>query len=88
MADSPLLYFAEEMILHDPGAGHPERPDRLRALREALERLEDMVDARTAKLEADLADARAQNDALQDVTDQVAKRLDAAISRLKTMTEA
>ncbi len=31
------LLFDERMAAHDPGRGHPERPDRLRAVRSALE---------------------------------------------------
>jgi acetoin utilization deacetylase AcuC-like enzyme len=31
------LYFDDRMLAHDPGRGHPERPDRLRAIRAALE---------------------------------------------------
>ena len=31
MLDTLLLYD-EKMIEHDPGPGHPERPDRLRAI--------------------------------------------------------
>ena len=36
---SVLLLFDPRMIEHDPGAGHPERPDRLRAVHEALREL-------------------------------------------------
>lgn len=32
MAGGTGLVFDERMIAHDPGAGHPERPDRLRVL--------------------------------------------------------
>jgi len=31
------LYFDEKMIAHDPGPRHPERPDRLRAIRRRLQ---------------------------------------------------
>jgi acetoin utilization deacetylase AcuC-like enzyme len=34
MAGGTGLVFDERMIAHDPGAGHPERPDRLRVLRD------------------------------------------------------
>ena len=30
------VYFHDAMIGHDPGPGHPERPERLRGLREHL----------------------------------------------------
>ncbi len=33
-----LLLYDEAMIEHDPGAGHPERPDRLRALIDRMQR--------------------------------------------------
>ena len=36
MLDDVLLFFHEAMLEHDPGAGHPERPDRLRAICEKL----------------------------------------------------
>ncbi|MBW2456190.1 MAG: histone deacetylase [Deltaproteobacteria bacterium] len=36
-----LLISDERMLLHDPGSGHPECPDRLRAVTEALEGVED-----------------------------------------------
>ena len=36
MSDDVLLFFHEAMLEHDPGAGHPERPDRLRAICEKL----------------------------------------------------
>lgn len=34
---STLLLFDETMIDHDPGPGHPERPDRLRAIAQRFE---------------------------------------------------
>ncbi|MCB9528254.1 MAG: histone deacetylase [Myxococcales bacterium] len=33
----PLLYAHDEMLRHEPGPAHPERPDRLRAVSHALE---------------------------------------------------
>ncbi len=36
MARTGLVY-SEEMILHDTGTGHPERPERLSAIKEALD---------------------------------------------------
>lgn len=33
----PLLYAHAEMLRHEPGPAHPERPDRLRAVSHALE---------------------------------------------------
>ena len=36
MADDVLLFFHDAMLEHDSGAGHPERPDRLRAICEKL----------------------------------------------------
>ncbi len=36
--ESVLLVYDERMTLHVPGFGHPERPDRLRAIRNELER--------------------------------------------------
>jgi acetoin utilization deacetylase AcuC-like enzyme len=33
----PLVYSHSDMLRHEPGAGHPERPDRLRAVEQALE---------------------------------------------------
>mgnify|MGYP001820747274 CR=1 FL=1 len=30
------VFYDDLMIAHDPGAGHPERPDRLKALRDGL----------------------------------------------------
>jgi acetoin utilization deacetylase AcuC-like enzyme len=35
--DPVLLISDPRMVAHDPGAGHPERPDRLRAVRNMLE---------------------------------------------------
>ncbi len=32
------LYTHQDMFDHRPGEGHPERPDRLRAVADALER--------------------------------------------------
>src|SRR5438045_3247597 len=34
--DSTLLLFNEAMLEHNPGAGHPERPERLQAIVENL----------------------------------------------------
>src|SRR5688572_23283897 len=36
MADEVLVLSDERMIEHDPGAGHPERPQRLRAILDDL----------------------------------------------------
>lgn len=38
MPDEVLLLSDEAMVLHDPGPGHPERPDRLRRVLERLRR--------------------------------------------------
>ncbi|MCH8345196.1 MAG: histone deacetylase [Planctomycetes bacterium] len=38
MSDDVLLFFHDAMLEHDSGAGHPERPDRLRAICEKLKR--------------------------------------------------
>jgi acetoin utilization deacetylase AcuC-like enzyme len=38
MADPILLLTDEAMLGHDAGSGHPERPDRLRAIRAGIER--------------------------------------------------
>jgi acetoin utilization deacetylase AcuC-like enzyme len=37
MAGGTAVVLDDRMIAHDPGRGHPERPDRLRALRDHLE---------------------------------------------------
>ena len=37
MSAPTLLLFDEAMIAHDPGPGHPERPDRLRAIKKKLD---------------------------------------------------
>lgn len=36
MASNLLVLFDEAMIAHDPGVGHPEQPERLRALQKML----------------------------------------------------
>ena len=36
MADDVLLLYDDVMLEHDPGPGHPERPDRLRSIHDAL----------------------------------------------------
>ncbi|MHC4414661.1 MAG: histone deacetylase family protein [Planctomycetota bacterium] len=38
MADETLLFYHEAMLEHDAGPGHPERPARLQAICQALER--------------------------------------------------
>ncbi|MFB6372605.1 MAG: histone deacetylase, partial [Bradymonadaceae bacterium] len=39
----PSLFFDDKMIEHDPGARHPERPDRLRAIRKRLRDRDDVI---------------------------------------------
>ncbi len=36
MGTDTLILFDDRMVAHDPGPGHPERPDRLRAITTAL----------------------------------------------------
>lgn len=36
MSGETLLVWDDRMVGHDPGVGHPERPDRLRAIRQRL----------------------------------------------------
>lgn len=38
MPEEVLLYWDDAMLGHDAGAGHPERPERLAAIREELDR--------------------------------------------------
>src|SRR5215470_7301163 len=37
MAGGTGIVLDDRMLAHDPGRGHPERPDRLRVLRDRLE---------------------------------------------------
>ncbi len=36
MSQEVLVFYDEAMLAHDPGAGHPERPQRLEAIHQAL----------------------------------------------------
>ncbi|MHC4448451.1 MAG: histone deacetylase, partial [Planctomycetota bacterium] len=37
MSEEVLVFYDEAMLAHDPGPGHPERPQRLEAIYRALE---------------------------------------------------
>lgn len=52
------IYFNELFLQHDTGFGHPERPDRLRAILELLSQ-NGMAETRTVQIEAPAADIEA-----------------------------
>ena len=57
-----LIYFHEACLNHDPGAGHPEHPGRLRAVREALlQSLGRLLEWREAPVATDQQLARAHS---------------------------
>jgi len=43
MPDGTAIVFDSRMLAHDPGRGHPERPERLRVLLDHLDRARDLV---------------------------------------------